>query len=162
MFAVLAPDLSVSDHSPIKMYLKVNSVVSFATSKENVLPKPQKLNWDSKIKDRFTNLINSENCKSVCRFFLETGIKPEQTSVDAGIKFISDIMVETAEKADLSLKLVRNLGKPAPWRGGQRSCVKPRPKQPEWHNETCATAHRKFQETSRFLQREPNNPWLSG
>ena len=162
VFQVLQPDLSVSDHSPIALYLKVNSFVSFFEASDDLLPKPKKLNWDSKIKDRFVNLINSDDCKSVCKSFLDVGIKPEQLSIDAAVKFLSDVMVNTAERADLSLKHVRDLGQPVPHRGGCRKRVKPRPKQPEWHNKTCSEVHKSMQETSRFLHRDPNNPWLRG
>ena len=127
VFSVMIPDLSVSDHAPIVMYLKVNSFVSFANCNENVLPKQKKVNWDAHIKDRFKNLINSEDCESVCSSFLQSGIKPEQTSIDAAVKFLSDIMVETAERADLSIKSAPNLGKPVPRRGGCRVPVKYRP-----------------------------------
>ena len=121
MFTVLAPDLTVSDHSPIVMYLKVKSFVSFSKPSENVFPKPDKLNWDSKIKDRYMNLINSDECKHICSSFLKTGIKPEQNSVDAAVKLLSDIMTETAERADLSIKLVRKLVQLVPRRGGCRA-----------------------------------------
>ena len=103
VFSVLPPDPSVSDHSPIALYLKVNSFVSYAESNDNLLSKPQKINWDSKIRDRYTNLIKSDECKAICSSFLETGIKPDQSSVDAAVKLLSDIMIETAQKSDLSL-----------------------------------------------------------
>ena len=142
MFTVLAPDLTVSDHSPIVMYLKVKSFVSFSKPSDNVFPKPDKLNWDSKIKDRYMNLINSDECKHICSSFLKTGIKPEQNSVDAAVKLLSDIMTETAERADLSIKLVRKLGQPVPLRGGCRAPQKNLTKQPEWYNVDCSTVYK--------------------
>ena len=154
--------MSVSDHAPIVLYLKVNSFVSYAHCNENLLTKPKKLNWDSKIKDRYINLINSEHCKSVCSSFLKTGIKPEQVTIDAAVKFLSDIMVETAEQADLSIKAPRNLGPPVHRRGGCRAPVKHQAKQPAWHGVDCNTAYRNMQETARFLHKDPNNPYLRG
>ena len=71
-------------------------------------------------------------------------------------------MVETAQKSDLSLTAPRKLGPPVPRRAGCRTRVRPRAVQPEWHDDTCTSANRKLQETARFLQRDPNNPWLRG
>ena len=160
VFTVLPPDLSVSDHSPIALHLKVNSLVSFNNILDDVLPKPKKLNWDCKIKERYVNMINSDDCKNVCNSFVNGGILPKQTTIDAAVKFLSDVMVSTAERADLSLRHVRDLGPPVPRRAGCKTRVKPRQKQPEWHNETCSEVHRSMKETSRFVQRDPNNPWL--
>ena len=162
VFTVLVPDLSVSDHSPIVLYLKVNSFVSYAEVNDSLIQKPRKLNWDKNIKDRFVSLINSDGCKSACNSFLETGINPNQSSIDAAVSFLSNIMVETAEQADLSLKFVRNLGQPVPWCGGRRIHQKQRSKQPEWHNVDCNMAYRNMQETSRFLQHDPKNSYLRG
>ena len=142
VFSVMTPDLSVSDHSPIVMYLKVKSLVTYATATENVIPKPKKINWDAKIKGRYINLINSDECKYICSSLLKTGIKPNQNCIDATVKLLTDIMVETAERAYLSIKHVRNLGPPVTLRGGYRVSNKKRPKQPEWHDVDCNTAHK--------------------
>ena len=119
VFTVLTPDLSISDHSPIVLYLKVNSFVNLAGSSDELLPKPGKLNWDKQIKERFSNLINSDDCKNICNSFLDVGIKSDQPTIDAAVKFLSDVIVSTAKQADLSLKHVRDLGPPVPPRGGR-------------------------------------------
>ena len=71
-------------------------------------------------------------------------------------------MIETAQKSDLSLTAHCKLGPPVPRRAVCRTRVKPRAVQPEWHDDRCTSAQRKLQETARFLQRDPNNPWLRG
>ena len=163
VFTVLPFDPTVSDHSPIGLYLKVNSFVSFADEAENLVSKPQKLNWDTKIKDNFQNMINSSECKDILNKFMGTGINPDVKTVDAAVKFLSDILTETAERADLSLKHVQDLGPPPPLRGGRRGRIKnKRNRQPAWHNESCSLAYKNLQQTSRFLHRDPNNPWLRG
>ena len=70
-------------------------------------------------------------------------------------------MIETAECADLSIKH-HKLGPPVPRRGGTRVSQKNRPKQPEWHDVDCSTAYKNMKETAKFLQRDPNNPYLRG
>ena len=136
--------------------------MSFANASENVISKPNKINWDAKIKYRYINFINSDECKYIWSSFLSTGIQPEQNCIDASVKLLSDIMIETAERADLSIKTVRSIGPPVPRRGGCRVSKKKRPKQPEWYNADCSTAYRNLKETAKFLQRDPNNPWLRG
>ena len=59
MFWNLTP---LSDHTPVALYLKVNSFVSYADATENLIPKPTKLKWDLNIKDRFQTLNNSNIC----------------------------------------------------------------------------------------------------
>ena len=74
-----------------------------------------------KIKDCFINLISPELSKSIFNSVLDFRIKPEQTSIDAAVKFLSDVMVTTAVWADLSIKHARELGPPVPRQGGCRS-----------------------------------------
>ena len=111
---------------------------------------------------KLSGKVKLDECKRICSSFLETGIKPDQSSVDAAVKLLSDIMIETAQKSDLSLTAHCKLGPPVPRRAVCRTRVKPRAVQPEWHDDTCTSAQRKLQETARFLQRDPNNPWLRG
>ena len=146
----------------ITLIIKINAFVSYSENSENILPKPKKLNWDSKIKDKYQNLIKSAECQSILKSFMEIGVKAEPHIIDASVKLLSDIMVETAERADHSIQFVRNLGPAPPRVGGCRRSVRPHIKRPIWHEKSCNQAYSDIQKTAALLRKDPNNAWLRG
>ena len=82
--------------------------------------------------------------------------------IDALVRLLSDMFIETAEKADLSIKYVHNFGPPPPRRGGFRRSVKHNFKRPIWHDKTCEGLHNDIKKTTALLRKDPNNPWLRG
>ena len=86
VFSVLPFDPSVSDHTPVVLYLKVNSFVSYADT-TGLLDKPKILNWDLSIKDRFQSMINSNICGDYLKSFVQGGIHPTVETVDSAVTF---------------------------------------------------------------------------
>ena len=83
-FLVSSPCLHLSDHTPIQLCLQVNAVhvPVFPSNSTEMFPKPNKVTWDKNLAEKYTNLLNSPNCKDTLSGFLNTGVLPNQTSVE--------------------------------------------------------------------------------
>ena len=104
-FKVEDPNLALSDHAPITASLKVNVDINHSNqTKYKYLPKPGKVVWNKDKSARFTILLQAPACKEVIRDFIKTGIKYERLTIDAATSFISEIIVTTAEAAEMSVK----------------------------------------------------------
>ena len=159
-FQVKPPILSYSDHCPIGVCLKVHiNIQKNETLEYDLIPKPEKIVWNRALADKFVNLIQSPDCKESIQGFINTGILPNQTSVDSATKFISDILIETAKKADMPIKpgvLPRRQAR------HESNFHKNKPKLPKWHDQSCFLAFKNIKLTSQLLQKDPKNAWLRG
>ena len=91
-----------SDHSPIAVCIKVNATINKNNPSDyNYIQKPDTIVWNKALADKYVNLIQSPDCKESIRGFMNTGILPNKSSVDLATQYITDILVETAMKADM-------------------------------------------------------------
>ena len=93
-----------SDHTPISLCLKVNVQVSNLRDDYNFLPKPDKIQWSKAMAEKFVYNIQSPDCKEAVQGFVNTGILPDQESIENATKFISSILIESAVKAEMPIK----------------------------------------------------------
>ena len=59
-----------SDHTPISLCLKVNANISNHKVHYNYLPKPDKIQWDKILAEKFLINIQSPDCKEAVHGFL--------------------------------------------------------------------------------------------
>ena len=91
--------------------------------------------------------------------FVNTGILPDQTSIDSATDFITKVMVTASQQAGMKIK------KGAVPRRQARLGVgynKPRLKQPKWFDKSCHEAYLAVKKTSSLLSQNPRCPWLRG
>jgi hypothetical protein len=93
-----------SDHTPISLCIRVNANINVQKSHYDFLPKPDKIQWDKTLADKFLINIQSPNCKEAVRGFMQTGILPDQDSVENATTFITNILVESAVKSEMKIK----------------------------------------------------------
>ena len=130
-FSVAPLCLPLSDLTPIELGLTVNIrnfVVNICT--DNLLPKPEKIVWDTNLAHKYKTLLNSPDCKESLRGFLSTGVLPDQNSVDSAVKFVSNIMIETAKQAGMQIPKGA-----VPRRSGDSNFT--RLKHPKWQDLDC-------------------------
>ena len=151
-FLVDSPHLHLSDHTPIELGLTVNMhPVSSATNDSNecsMLPKPDKIVWDKNLAEKYKFLLESPDCKQSLAGFLETGILPNQTSVDSAVSFLSNIMVETAKLTGMNMKKGA-----VPRRSARVHANTFVRKQPTWHDEDCQSLLIELKKTSKLVSR---------
>ena len=82
---------------------------------------------------------------------------PDQTSVDSAVKFVSNIMIETAKQAGMQMPK-----KAIPRRSFRAENSFTRLKQPKWQDHDCNVQLRNVKQISKSLQNDPNNPYLRG
>ena len=153
----------LSDHAPIEMAFKVHTIISNNQTKYTYLPEPDKVVWDRQLSDKFKFSLESPDCKEIFNSFVNTGILPNQTSVDSAVDFISNVMLKTAENAGMTIKS-RVIPKGAVPRRSARahsgSCK--RNIHPKWHDIECHQVLNKLNRLSKLLSSDPRNPWLKG
>ena len=145
-----------SDHTPITLCLKANANISVQQSTYNYLPKPDKINWDKTLAEKFVYNIQSPDCKEAVRGFLNTGILPDQKSVESATSFISSILVQSAVQAGMSIK------KGVLPRRQARNNFKQMKNNPKWYDQSCTELFQNMKLISNQLNKDPKNPWLRG
>ena len=153
----------LSDHTPIELALKVKIYSSIEPSNYTLLPKPDKVSWDRQLSDKFKFLLESPDCKESFQNFVETGIMPNQVSLDSAVDFVSNVLIKTAENAGMSLKTGAIPKGAVPRRSARvhlNSCK--RKSHPKWHDQDCSTVLTSLKKTSKLLAADPKNPWLKG
>ena len=83
----LMPQLS--DHSPIELALKINFTTFSKQSNYLLIPKPKKVVWDRQLSDKYKFILESPDCKTSLSNFVNTGIMPNQSSIDSAVNFVS-------------------------------------------------------------------------
>ena len=159
-FLVDSPHLHLSDHTPIELGLTVHMrPVPSASNESNcsLSPKPDKIVWDKNLAEKYKILLESPDCKQSLSGFLETGILPNQTSVDSATSFLSNIMIETAKLAGMNMKKGAVPRRSA--RVHNNTFVR---KQPTWHDYDCQTLLNDLRKTSKLVSAYPNDPWIRG
>ena len=145
-----------SDHTPISLCIRVNANINVQKSHYDFLPKPDKIQWDKTLADKFLINIQSPNCKEAVRGFMQTGILPDQNSVENATTFITNILVESAVKSEIKIK------KGVLPRKQARNDNYVKPKQPRWHDQSCSETLSNLKKTSLLLNKDPKNAWLRG
>ena len=134
-FSVAPPCLQLSDHAPIELGLKVmlhNVPVNSNDSNDVLLPKPEKIEWDTNLAQKYKLIIESPDCKEILNGFVNTGVLPYQNSVDSAVSFVSNILVETAKQAGMQFK--KGV---LPRRSARAEQPFKRIKHPKWHDDDC-------------------------
>lgn len=153
----------LSDHNPIELGLRVSSTFSLKQSVYTLLPKPNKVVWDRQLSDKFKFILESPDCKQSFDDFLQTGILPNQTSIDSAVEFVSKVLIKTAENAGMEVKTGAMPRGAVPRRSARvhlGSCK--RKSHPKWHDLECQTLLSDLKRTSKLLNNDPKNPWLRG
>ena len=149
-FLVDNPYLHLSDHTHIELGLTVNIIpVSRPTSAINecsMLPKPDKIVWDKKLADKYKIILESPDCKQSLAGFLQTGVLPNQSSVDSAVSFLSNIMVKTAQLTGM------NMRKGAVPRRSARVISNTFVREPPtWHDQECHSFLNDLKKTSKLV-----------
>ena len=82
--------------------------------------------------------------------FVETGVLPDQKSVDSAVSFVSNILVETAKQAGMQIK--KGV---LPRRSARAEEPFKRIKHPKWHDDDCTEKCRqlnKYQIPLKIIQ----------
>ena len=141
----------LSDHAPIEFAIKVRTLISKKQSKYCLLPKPNKVVWDTQLSDKYKFMLESPDCKESFQNFINTGIMPKQSSVDSAEKFVSDVLLKTAENAGLNIKLGALPKGAVPRRSARadaKSCK--RKSHPKWHDLECHSLLSNLKRTSKL------------
>ena len=149
----------MSDHTPIELCLSVRTSYQFSNNNCNVdvLPKPDKIEWDKNLAQKYKFILQSPDCTESLDGFLSTGILPNQQSVDSAASFLNTVMVETAKLAGMQIKKSAVPRRSA--RVHQFSCVR---KQPSWHDSDCQSLLSDLKQLSKLVLNFPRDPWLRG
>ena len=147
-FLVSDPCLHLSDHTPIELCLSVRTSYQFSNNNCNVdvLPKPDKIEWDKNLAQKYKFILQSPDCTESLDGFLSTGIFPNQKSVDSAASFLTTVMVETAKLAGMQIKKSAVPRRSA--RVHQFSCVR---KQPSWHDSDCQSLLSDLKQLSKLV-----------
>ena len=92
----------LSDHCPIEVIIMTNFSAQTTQDNYNYLEIPKKIQWNSDIACKFENIIQSKHSKFLLNNFLQDDIQSNQYSIDSATSFISDLLVNCAEKASQS------------------------------------------------------------
>ena len=76
-------------HAPIEFAIKVRTLIRRKQSKYCLLPKPNKVVWDTQLSDKYKFMLESPDCKESFQNFINTGIMQNQSSVHSAEKFVS-------------------------------------------------------------------------
>ena len=128
-----------------------------AETSHNMSVLPDKLVWDRHLAGNYEQLLNSPNCKEVLNGFVQTGVLPNQVSVDSAVNFLSNIIVETAKQAGMQFKKGA-----VPRRAARSNIDQKRQKHTKWHDFDCKMMLSKLKQTSKFLRNDPKNSFLRG
>ena len=137
------------------MSLKVKAETSFDGHVE-LLSKPPKIIWDNGNANRFLILVQAPAFKEIMSEISASDNLTTQISIDATAKLFSDMLVNTAKQAGMSMKLSTKPKKANVFTNFSK--VKP----PAWHDMSCHEAFSQIKATSKLLKSSPQNPWLKG
>ena len=93
---------TLSDHCPIVAKLRTKFVKkSLAAPDYKFQPKPGKIRWDTKVAQKFENLLQLPCSKIFIENFAKNGILDNQTDVDTANSFLTDFITNTAINAGI-------------------------------------------------------------
>ena len=92
--------------------------------------------------------------------FLSKDISNDQTGIDHATDDLSNLLIEGALRSSQAVQHNR-LAKPTV-KLCSKKVTKKRKKHPQWHDKSCAEAHRDVVLTSKLLKGDPKNPYLKG
>ena len=156
-FSVAPPCLPLSDQTPIELGLRITVRHVPVDSHHDILPGPDKVVWDRNLTQKYKTMLESPDCTEVLRGFTNTGVLPNQVSVDSAVSFISNIMLETVKTAGMQVKKGA-----VPRRSARADQPQKRQKHPEWHDSDCQAMFRNLKKTSSLLKNDQKNTFLKG
>ena len=157
-FSVAPPCLTLSDHTPIELGLKVKcDRVPVTSTNIELCTKPSKIEWDTNLTQKFKTIIESPNCKEALQGFLDTGVLPDQKSVDSAVGLVSNILLETAKLAGMQMRKGA-----VPRRAAKADQPFKRLQHPKWHDENCREKLKEIKITACSLKSDPKNSFLRG
>ena len=99
--------ISLSDHCPISVSLKIKARCSVREQQSPLLPKPDKVKWVKGMSDTLTNIMQSGEVRKVLTNFVTVGIMPDQASIDLATSLLTNIMVTAARQSGMQVKKVQ-------------------------------------------------------
>ena len=117
------------------------------------MAKPVNIRWAAACKDAFCNAVKSPACRQAVSGFLQTGILPDQSSIDEATAFLTNLMKHSAKVAGMDIRkgaLPRHQARPDQVRKGR----------PKWHDVSCQSAYRKVKLSAELLAKYPNSQYL--
>ena len=145
---------TLSDHTPIKFCIKINTCLKDDCAITKLNPLPDKIIWNKDKSDKFELYLQSDEYKQIFADLVLQDCPSNQTTIDNFTNTISDAMINAAKKAEMECKVTR-LHK------GVRKKVN-RCRHPKWYEESCSLAFKNIQNTSKLLKIRPNDPYLRG
>ena len=155
------PILTLSDHCPISINLKVNVNRMVHFSNYEFITKPPKLPWNEDISYRFENMLQTPEFSDRIHSFNGQTFSCDQSGVDEATKCLSNVLTEGALRSDISERNETLLVKPT-LKKCSKGKLKKRRSFPKWHDMTCGDAHRSVVLTSKLLKENPKNAYLRG
>ena len=161
--SVGVPDITLSDHCPVKIILEVK-VISKNVSSENYefVHKPKKLSWNKDISYKFENILQSSSFSSQFNNFLEKDLVNCQIALDTATQELSNLLVEGATLAASAMQPGAINKKIDLKAGSRRKCKVRKAQNPKWHDLSCDEAHRIVITIARLLKGDPKNSYLGG
>ena len=92
---------------------------------------------------------------------MNTGILPNQTSLDSAVHFVSNVLLKSVENAGMNVKpgaIPKGAVPRISARVHSGSCK--RKSYPKWHDKDCTSILFSLKRTSTLLSADPRNPWL--
>ena len=132
--------LTLSDHCPLTAVVGVNVNTRVDSSDYDFITKPSKLVWNNDISYRFENILQTEDFSLRFSAFLSKDISNDQTGIDHATDDLSNLLIEGALRSSQAVQHNR-LVKPTV-KLCSKKFTKKRKKHPQWHDKSCAEAHR--------------------
>ena len=152
------PVLTLSDHCPVRVVLKVQCVSRIFTDNYVFIDKPHKLAWSKDTSYKFENILQSKVFADKFHKFGSENIGFSQKEIDRATIELTDLLVDGVLQADITATpdITRKTEKKA----GGRKVLKKRVDHPKWHDISCAEAHRTVVTTAKLLKNDQTNLFL--
>ena len=135
------PVLTLSDHCPLEVTIRVNVDTLIDYTDYDFITKPPKLPWNNDISVKFENILQTQEYSSKLNKFVTQNFCFDQSGIDEATDTLSRILIEGAIQSNISTQNINNLVQPT-----LSKCSKGRAKKrrahPKWHDISCADAHR--------------------
>ena len=154
------PVLTLSDHCPVKVILKVK-VLQKTVGKDcyDFVENPGKIHWSRDTSYRFENILQSQEFKSQFETFVSCEINNCQSAIDDASIELTKMLVDGAILAESS-NYPNNKRKVDIKAGSRRTNNQRKVAHPKWHDLSCADAHRKVCSIARLVKLDPRNSYL--
>ena len=94
----------MSDPAPSSFSLAINAKINSGLNLAELDPKPDKMEWNKDVAERFTVLLQGPACKEVLNDVESKGVSNTQSTIDATASLFSSLLKDTAKLSGMSIK----------------------------------------------------------